>query len=44
MADWISKQKKRVPEAPFFGIKNLALSYFHIGKPHTIIGAKQFHF
>ena len=27
-----------------FGIKRLAASYFHMGKPHTIIGAEQFHF
>ena len=27
-----------------FGIKSLAVTYFHIGKPYTIIGAKQFHF
>ncbi len=25
-------------------IKSLAVTYFHMGKPHTIIGAKQFHF
>ena len=24
--------------------KSLAVTYFHMGKPHTIIGAKQFHF
>ncbi len=24
--------------------KSLAVSYFHMGKPHTIIGAKAFHF
>ena len=25
-------------------VKSLAVTYFHMGKPHTIIGAKQFHF
>ncbi len=25
-------------------VKALAVSYFHMGRPHTIIGAKQFHF
>ena len=24
--------------------KRLAVTYFHMGKPHTIIGAKVFHF
>jgi hypothetical protein len=24
--------------------KSLAMPYFHMGKPHTIIGAEQFHF
>lgn len=24
--------------------KNLAVSYFHMGKPHTIIGAERFHY
>ena len=27
-----------------FRIKCLAVTYFHMGRPHTIIGAKQFHF
>ena len=38
---------KKNPDAfasRFFGIKSLAVTYFHMGKPHTIIGAKQFHF
>ena len=25
-------------------IKSLAVTYFHMGRPHTIIGAKRFHF
>ena len=25
-------------------IKCLAVSYFHMGKPHTIIGAERFHY
>ena len=25
-------------------IKSLAVTYFHMGKPHTIIGAEQFHY
>ena len=25
-------------------IKNLAVTYFHMGKPHTIIGDAPFHF
>ena len=28
----------------FFVNKCLAVSYFHMGRPHTIIGAKRFHF
>ncbi len=28
----------------FFLNKSLALTYFHMGKPHTIIGAERFHF
>ena len=27
-----------------FGIKCLAMSYSHMGRPHTTIGAKWFHF
>lgn len=26
------------------GIRTLAVTYFHMGRPHTIIGAKWFHF
>ena len=26
------------------GIKYLAVPYFRMGKPHTIIGAKRFHY
>ena len=27
-----------------FAVKSLAVSYFRMGKPHTIIGAERFHF
>ena len=27
-----------------FGNKILAMTYFHMGRPHTIIGARLFHF
>ena len=37
-------KKPRHREIPGFTIKNLAVTYFHMGKPHTIIGAEQFHF
>src|SRR3990167_7460679 len=38
-------QKKNPPaNAGGFWIKSLAVSYFHVGRPHTIIGAEQFHF
>ena len=26
------------------GIKALAVTYFHMGRPHTIMGAKWFHY
>gem|GEM_PF-1840198 len=29
---------------PFVVYKNPAMTYFHMGKPHTIIGAEWFHF
>jgi hypothetical protein len=29
---------------PGFSIRSLAVTYFHMGRPHTIIGAEQFHF
>jgi hypothetical protein len=37
---------KKTPASaiPGFTIKSLAVTYFHMGKPHTIIGAEQFHF
>ena len=25
-------------------MRSLAMTYFHMGKPHTIIGAEQFHY
>ena len=37
--------EKPVPERNgFFGIKILAVSYSHMGRPHTTIGAERFHF
>ena len=27
----------------FLGRKTLAVTYYHMGKPHTTIGANQFH-
>ena len=38
------KKPQLLAQLGFFGIKSLAVTYFHIGKPYTIIGAKQFHF
>jgi hypothetical protein len=37
---------KKTPASsiPGFTIKSLAVTYFHMGRPHTIIGAEQFHF
>ena len=37
---------KKTPAFGWAGVwnKNLAVTYFHMGKPHTIIGAKAFHF
>jgi hypothetical protein len=39
-----NKKKPRHRVIPGFSIKSLAVTYFHMGKPHTIIGAEQFHF
>lgn len=36
--------KKTPPVRRGFGYKCLAVTYFHMGKPHTIIGAESFHF
>ena len=39
----LSKKNARIKRASFLN-KSLAMSYFHMGKPHTIIGAERFHF
>jgi hypothetical protein len=47
MIDWIfgnAKKRLFLSEEPFFLNKSLAMTYFHMGKPHTIIGAERFHF
>ena len=37
--------KKNPPASPAgFRNKSLAVPYFRVGSPHTIIGAEQFHF
>ena len=36
------KQKKAAKSR--FQNKTLAMTYFHMGRPHTIIGARMFHF
>ncbi len=42
----VTRPKEKPLQSVTTGVlnKNLAVSYFHMGKPHTIIGAKQFHF
>ena len=37
-------KKTPVSSIPGFTVKSLAVTYFHMGRPHTIIGAEQFHF
>ena len=37
----LSKARGNVPRARIW---SLAVTYFRMGKPHTIIGAEQFHF
>ncbi|WP_233419379.1 hypothetical protein, partial [Legionella adelaidensis] len=39
----ICRQKKKATTVAFKE-KALAMTYFHMGKPHTIIGARMFHF
>ncbi len=38
--------KRKTPDEKHqgFNIRSLAVTYFHMGRPHTIIGAKRFHF
>ena len=38
--------KKAAPRTQerLFHFNTPAMTYFHMGRPHTIIGAKQFHF
>ena len=36
--------KKAAPEGAAFRNKILAVSYSHMGRPHTTIGAERFHF
>tara|TARA_B100000530_G_scaffold35171_1_gene20388 strand:- start:122 stop:472 length:351 start_codon:yes stop_codon:yes gene_type:complete len=40
------KQKKTISKAEMvsFVLKSLAVSYSHMGRPHTTIGAERFHF
>ncbi len=38
------EQKNPATRAGYYFVKALAVSYFHMGRPHTIIGAEQFHF
>jgi hypothetical protein len=40
----ISKHKKPPPSDGGFRVRSLAVTYFRMEKPHTIIGAKRFHF
>ena len=44
--DRVKRQKRKLRSLAQseLGDKNLAVTYFHMGKPHTIIGAEQFHF
>jgi hypothetical protein len=39
-----NKKAATVAGCGFFVIKILAVSYSHMGRPHTTIGAEQFHF
>jgi hypothetical protein len=39
-----AKKSPIVSDRAFFLNKSLAMTYFHMGKPHTIIGAERFHF
>ena len=32
------------PRYARLSIRSLVMTYFHMGKPHTIIGAERFHF
>ena len=42
---WLACNKKATPIGVAFWVnKSLAVTYFHMGRPHTIIGAKSFHF
>ena len=44
---WPEFQTKKTPvdfSTGVLHIRCLAVTYFHMGKPHTIIGAEQFHF
>ena len=40
------RPKKKPRRAARIGAldKNLAVTYFHMGRPHTIIGAERFHY
>ena len=40
----INLHKKKSGLKPLSRNKTLAMTYFHMGKPHTIIGARSFHF
>jgi hypothetical protein len=39
-----AKKRPFLSEEPFFLNKSLAMTYFRMGKPQTIIGAERFHF
>ena len=42
----VRAKQRKTPSAFADGVlnKSLAVSYFHVEEPHTIIGAEQFHF
>ena len=44
--EFLSYRQKKAPTSYVGAFRNKcpAVSYFHMGKPHTIIGAKRFHF
>ena len=46
VAGTASGKQRKTPSAFADGVlnKSLAVSYFHVEEPHTIIGAEQFHF